>query len=212
MELFYICGIDIGILHLGVSFIEVKYNIHIDNYELSVVEIELVDITKYTHNKVCKDECKLFHTNSVCDRVNHFIQEYKEKINACKYIFIERQPITGITSVEQLLYNEFRSKSHLVSPNNIHKYFGLDKDVNKRKEKSIKIGMSILYPELLNKLYFYERKHDITDSILIAYTGFNNLIKKQKEEKEEKEEKKEKEKKNINLKEFFEKYKYIKKV
>ena len=171
---YYICGIDVGIIHLGLSFIEVQTDENIEDI-LTVIEILLVDITKYTHNTISKEKCRLYHTNTLCDRVNHFLQEYKDKLDSCKYIFIERQPITGITSVEQLVYNHFRDKAFLVQPSSIHKHFGLDPiNSENRKKKSVKIGMSLLHNDLLNYINKYERKHDICDSILIAFTGLYN--------------------------------------
>ena len=174
---YYICGIDIGIIHLGISFIEVNKNE--DTEILTVIEFELINLKELTDN--CDMNCGLYHSNTISDRLSHFLKIYQDRLEICKYIFIEQQPIHGISSVEQLIYNKYRNKSYLVNPKKIHKYFGLSTNVDLRKSKSVQLVNDILSFELKEQLKKYERKHDITDSVLIAMTGLyhkqNEIIK-----------------------------------
>lgn len=169
-------GIDIGILHLGCCILNFDET---DKDAEPIVEwFELIDLTKLKHNVVKMCDCKLSHTSLAVDRVQHFLQEYSYKIDECQYVYIERQPIMGITSVEQLILHFLRKKTVLVSPNSIHKYFQMPRlDYETRKEMSIQIAKKyIKNNKLLEKISCMERAHDVSDSILIALFGSKDIV------------------------------------
>ena len=173
----YYMGIDIGILNLAIVLVQLQNNKHIE-----VKYVERINLTKLKHEKVPFHNCKLHHTKALCDRVNHFIQEYKELFDKSKLIFIEQQPIFGITSVEQLLMNKFRDKTKLISPIKMHQYFKIHKikDYNLRKEKTVKYADEILG---LNFEFYnreIERKHDIADALCIVTYACQEIIRKHK--------------------------------
>lgn len=119
-----IVSIDPGKSNLGFSCAVCN-----DDYTgFTVTYIKLIDLTQicYKHVAVSRSNCELYHTNELSDRVDHFIQEYRVPLEACDALFIERQPINGHTDVEQLLFKAFRPKSELVSPNAMHKTFGIN--------------------------------------------------------------------------------------
>lgn len=157
-----VLSIDVGILHLGISFSLLN-----EDYTLYKVEtIDLINITKYTHNKCKRDDCKLHHTKTFYDWIEHIIQEYNEYFEYCDIILIEKQPPQGFVVIEQLIFGKYRNKTTLISPQSVHKYFnlfGLDYDM--RKEMSVKIADKYLSDELIEKSKKYERRHDISDSI-----------------------------------------------
>lgn len=172
----YYLGIDVGILNLGIAFVRLD-----DDESIHVEHVERINLTHVRHSRVSIQECKILHTNMLCDRVNHFIQEYYHLFEKSNLIFIEQQPILGITSVEQLLLDKFRDKTTLISPVKMHKYFGIHKlkDYELRKEKTIEYADSILKDNFIQ--YTREkRKHDIADALCIVTYGCNEIIRKNK--------------------------------
>lgn len=178
----FILSIDIGILHLGLSFTCVD-----ETFENPVIEcIQLVDITRYACNK--NVECNLYHTNNLCDRINHFIFDYLYYFDKSDFILIEQQPITGLVSVEQLLLEKFRTKTIKVHPSKMHRRFNIHMyDYDTRKLKTEEISKRYLSPRHQLELDAFERAHDITDSICIMlywiHTKHEELCKLQRKEK-----------------------------
>ena len=122
-----------------------------------------VDITHVRHNRVQPCDCKIPHTNETCDRVMHFIQEYMPVFDEADIILIERQPPMGLKDVEALITQAFRSKVQLISPNKMHKFWGISRyDYERRKEHTEKIASE--YVDLTS----YTRKHDVADAVCIA--------------------------------------------
>ena len=207
-----VLSIDIGILNLGISVstLDEEFNL------IDIVNIDLIDITKFTHKSgPCKEKCTLNHTKTFSDWLDHVFQENKY-FEECDFILIEKQPPMGFVAVEQLIFNRWRNKSILISPNSMHKYFDIGRfDYDTRKEYSQKIAKTkITNKYLLQKLDDYHRCHDITDSVcLMLY-----WIHKKKIDYEEQKRKKivlERQiysnvnKKNISINEWFECYRYI---
>lgn len=175
---FYL-SIDIGIINLGYVYGYVNNNENnnklLNNYcflntsklnsQITILECNNVNITIMKHSVIPFKDCKLCHDNCVSDYVDHFIQEKKSMFDKAETILIERQPITGITNVQDLLMNKFRKKVILISPNKIHKYFNMSKNYYIRKLQSEKIALEYLTEQynFVNNI----RKHDIADALLI---------------------------------------------
>jgi hypothetical protein len=153
----FILSIDIGIINLGFTYGKISE-------EIVILDTKVVDITMMKHNKVHFCDCKLHHEYCVPDYLDHFIQEYQEYFDNAHVILIERQPITGITNVQDLLYSRFRDRAILISPNKIHKYFNMSKDYDKRKKESVNIAMK--YFNDFDSFTNAARKHDMSDSLL----------------------------------------------
>ena len=167
----YLLSIDIGIKHLGLLLLQCEQNFNIDD----IVWFELIDITKFHHLDLnSKLQCKLEHTNTIADWLDHIFFLHKELFDVCEYILIERQPLQGHVSIEQLIFYRFRNKSKLVHPRSVHKFFGWDSkvDYDARKIKS----QDIFYYRLkktkrtwiVNSYNDLSRKHDISDAYLQA--------------------------------------------
>ena len=172
-----VLSIDVGVIHLGisVSILNLDYSLK------EIVWIDNIDITDYKHTKCLISQCKLYHTKTFSDWIEHVIQENKEYFDGSDIIIIEKQPPAGFVVVEQLIFSKYRNKTTIVSPNSVHKYFNFfDLDYDKRKEFSIKIADRFLSEELIERSKKFDRRHDISDSICIMLYFIN---KKQEEYK-----------------------------
>lgn len=129
---------------------------------------DLIHITEYVHQHgQSRDDCKLYHTKTFCDWLNHTFQENIGFYEMADFILVERQPPMGLVVIEQLIFSKWMKKTILISPNSMHKYFEIG-DYEKRKECTDKITrMKITDEKLLEQLGFYHRTHDIADSICI---------------------------------------------
>ena len=167
MDFLKILSIDIGIINLGYVYSE----------GLRVLECNRIDITKVKHNKVSYCNCKLHHEFCIPDYLDHFIQEHANIFEMSDIILIERQPPVGITNVQDLIFTKFRNKVKLVSPNTIHKYFKMTKcDYDTRKIESLQIANE--YLEQFNSFQKNERKHDISDAMLLIIHYFKTNLEK----------------------------------
>jgi hypothetical protein len=92
----------------------------------------------------------------------------------CDVLLLERQPPVGITNVQDLIFSIFRKKVQLISPNKIHKYFGMSKDYVIRKQESEKI--SEYYLNDFKKFTNNSRKHDISDAMLMLIYFYSEKI------------------------------------
>lgn len=157
-----ILSIDVGVINFGISFSLLN-----EDYTLHKVEwVDLIDITRYTHKKCKSEDCRLYHTKTFNDWIEHLIQENYEYFECCDMIIIEKQPPQGFVVVEQLIFSKYRNKTVLINPKSVHKYFNIgDLDYDKRKELSIKIGDKYLSDDLIEKAKSLPRRHDIADSI-----------------------------------------------
>lgn len=153
-----VASIDVGLKNLGLVVAE----INIESW--TVVKIlcaQRIDLTQLAHVRVHRTHCKLHHTNDACDRVMHFCQEYNEWLENASVILIERQPITGLVHVEQLLYNQFRNKAILQSPRSMHVWLGISHvDYDGRKEYTTAYTKDLLSSASVEK----DRLHDIADA------------------------------------------------
>lgn len=161
-----VLSIDVGVVHLGisVSLLDEEFNL------LEIIWVDLIDITQFRHKYgPVEDKCQLYHTKTFCDWMNHTYQENIDFFEKADFILVERQPPQGFVVVEQLIMNRWRDKTVLVSPNSMHKYFGIRKlNYDKRKEFTEKIMLSKLKDKFLcEQLSYYDRIHDISDSICL---------------------------------------------
>jgi len=163
-----VLSIDIGIINLGYVYAEISPTIE-------VIKCNKINITNVIHDKVPFCKCCLNHERCIPDYLDHFIQEHQEMFDNADIILIERQPPIGITNVQDLLFVKFRKKVKLISPNSVHKHFKMDKDYDTRKQESEKISLSYLNDFL--SFQQNERKHDISDAMLMIIYYFNNLPK-----------------------------------
>ena len=117
-----VVSIDIGYHNLGMvnSIVDDK------TYEIKILDVFKIDITKIIHKKIKRYDCKLYHTSELSDYFSHFVQEFGEYLDKADKILIERQPPGGLTNVESLLMYTYRDKIELISPNSMHKHFKIN--------------------------------------------------------------------------------------
>ena len=158
-----VISIDVGLLHLGLSVFEIDADYRL----LEVVWVDMVDITQYTHRHIHSQHCELYHTKTMSDWVDHFVQENSIFFSAADVILIERQPHGAFVAVEQLLFSKFRRRNVvLVSPRSVHSFLSMSSaDYNQRKRISCTIAARILPDRFLDQLVCYPRSHDIADSV-----------------------------------------------
>lgn len=179
-KIYSVLSIDIGVNNLGLScsFIDEKFQLK------EIYWIELIDITKYTHTKVQRSECKLHHTKTFSDWMEHLFQEYSDFFIKSDFILVERQPPTGFTVVEQLIFNKWRNKTFLINPINMHMFLRIrDLDYEQRKQVTENTAVKYLKGNIKDQFNCYDRKHDIGDSICMLLYW---LDKKQKEYEKQK--------------------------
>ena len=133
---------------------------------ISIIDCNRIDITKIKHSSVSFCDCKLHHERCIPDYLDHFIQEYSKYFAECDILLLERQPPIGITNVQDLLFTRFREKVLLISPNSVHKYFGLSSEYLVRKIESEKIAGE--YLTNFKSFTTNDRKHDISDALLMV--------------------------------------------
>ena len=185
METLRILSIDIGILNLGYVYAKILIEPQSFTFKrkaiqentiykpltnnVTVMDCNRIDITHMRHNRVCREECKLFHQRCIPDYIDHFIQEtpYFEE---CDILLLEQQPPQGIQTVQDLLFVKFRHKVRLLSPASMHLYFQLPKlsedAYNLRKQKSERISQ--IYLSDFSTFTNNTRKHDISDALLMV--------------------------------------------
>lgn len=156
----HVVSIDVGYSSLGLIYA------HIYDFDLKYVEvaqkIDLRDIPCVPS----RDDCCLAHSANVVDRVSHLIAFYQRYFDAADLILIEAQPLGGIRDVQALLYDRFRDKTQLVSPNAVHKHFGLPAgEYDQRKELVVNIATP--YLAHLQTFRRLNRKHDVSDAVCL---------------------------------------------
>jgi hypothetical protein len=174
-----VLSIDIGIVNLGISVGIVDENFNIKE----ITYVDLFNITKFTHERELEGvECKLYHTKSIADWMEHLFNEHLPLFRESDYILIERQPPCGLVAIEQIIYYKWREKCILISPRSMHKYYNIGSyDYEQRKEKTMDIATKLYYwnPRAIDRYETFERKHDISDSICLM--GFWVNRKKEKD-------------------------------
>jgi hypothetical protein len=178
-----VLSIDIGITNLGYCYSELEFpeltgskyknlklnEIYNEECLINYIKVKFcnrVNITKMKHSFVKYCNCQLQHERCIPDYIDHFVQEHQDLFEECDILLLERQPPVGITNVQDLLFTKFRKKVLLVSPNSVHKYFGLPGDYNSRKIISESIALAFLSD--FEKFTLNDRKHDISDAMLMT--------------------------------------------
>lgn len=167
-----VLGIDVGIVHLALALAR------IDTTRSKIVEverIEVIDLTRLPHRRVPRYACRLRHDSAeMCDRIAHLLQEYGAEWfdRADGGILIERQPLCGLKSVEQLLFAAYRDRATLVHPCAVHKWLGSNGVAYEqrkalaeaRAERHIDSPRS---SDAVRRQYYdvLERRHDVADAL-----------------------------------------------
>jgi hypothetical protein len=204
----YVLSIDIGIIHFALS----TFSVNAD-YTLESVEwIDMIDITRYVHKNVTKEECTLYHTKTMSDWLDHTIQENRVFFDNADVIIVERQPPTSpFIAIEQLIFSKYRAKTQLISPKNVHTYLRISHlDYEARKSYSEQIAERILPEHFKEKIKTYERAHDIADSICMFMYWLDKNVKEYNRQLRQKQLRDIKILDGMSVFEKLEKFRYIK--
>lgn len=177
----YVLSIDVGINNLGMMLLECtkSYEIH------DIVWFDKIDMTRFNHIGDPR-KCHLHHSSCLADWMAHIFYQHAELFDLCEIIIVERQPLKGFVSIEQMIFYQFRHKCVLVHPRSVHAFFGNSGiDYNERKKKSVNIMLYFLKNKsgrdwLLPHFNSFKRKHDIAD----AYIQAVFFLYKKREEKQ----------------------------
>ena len=151
-------GIDVGIINMGVVQMVVD-----ENFDFHFDTAFRYDITHVRHTKVKPCDCTIPHTNEIVDRVCHFTQENQDMLDDADLILVERQPIMGLTNIEALLMYMFRNKIKLISPNRMHKHFGIN-HLDYEERKGATTSIAELHLSHLPGFTGQVRQHDMGDA------------------------------------------------
>jgi len=170
-----ILAIDIGLIHLALVCATLPDDYLTRKDDILKDEItfcDLIDITQLV-SKCKDDDCELYHDKIICDYTMHLFKQYRTLFESVDKIIIERQPPFGFVSVQELIMREYRSKSELVSPNAMLKFFDLlHYTYDERKVYTEKIAMDYLGS---NKIFiFNERRHDMADGVCLLIYYISN--------------------------------------
>ena len=168
-----VLSIDVGVLNLGISvgLIDKEFNLK------EIAYVDLIDITKFTHERELEGKkCKLRHTKSIADWMEHIFHEHLPLFQEANYILVERQPPSGLVAIEQLIYYRWRDKCHIISPRSMHKYYDIGHfEYEQRKEKTMYLATNLYnwHQRAIERYEKFERKHDITDSVCLMAFWLN---------------------------------------
>lgn len=165
-----ILAIDVGIIHLAIigglltdDYLERPEILTCDD----IFMCELIDITELMLN--CDDnECHLSHDKIITDYITHLFKKYKTEFETADVLLIERQPLCGLVAVQELIMNEYRNKSLLISPVAMLNFFGILRySYPERKVKTEQFATK--YLNGFKNFTFNERRHDLSDALCILY-------------------------------------------
>jgi len=154
-----IVSIDVGLLNLGLLVAEVAEDYMLDR----IIAAHKIDLRQLAHTTVARKNCLLHHANCTADRVMHVIQEHRAYFDRAEKVLIERQPLCGLTDVEQVFMALLRDKTVLVSPNAMHKHFDIGHlNYDGRKVATTRLANQHLEHDPVWKTL--TRKHDVADA------------------------------------------------
>ena len=166
---------DVGVTHLALVCAEV---VRTEKVCIHAYHHVCADITVFPHKKVPRCDCQLQHTNTITDWMSHFFQEHATEVEDCECVLIERQPITGLVSVEQSIFCKYRSKAILIHPKSMHKFLSISEcTYDQRKEKvenllQNKVEQGVWAMDNFEGWKALSRKHDIADAVALIYFWF----------------------------------------
>ncbi len=166
-------GIDVGISNIALVCATVQEQWFYDRSGhcnirdvLRATYAERVNMKDFIHRRITLSKCTLYHEKTASDRVDHFIQEFEDAFRKADEILVERQPITGLTDVEQLLFRAFRDKVKLIHPCSMHRHFGISNlDYEGRKDKTV--SMTAPYLGHMKEFLREDRQHDMADALCL---------------------------------------------
>lgn len=141
-----IVGIDVGYTNLALVVA------HVDE-EDNEIEVTYAKMTNLAHVK-CVDPSCIFHKDdkSPAHKCHHFVESMDEYLRDSDVVLMERQPLQGLTGVEQSIYIYIKQRysagdqahMRLISPNAMHKHFAMSSEKVERRVEIVEIARRYL--------------------------------------------------------------------
>lgn len=170
-------GIDPGFRHLAVAVIECDTR----TLRVSSDQCQLVDAVR-AQEQCTQPGC--VHTKTTSSRLRHVYPRLDKLLRDTHAIYIERQPLTGMTDIEQLLFDRWRHVSKLINSRKMRKRLDCwTDDYDERKVLAL-CTASTLRAQLLHKESELssrcppwqelgsDRQHDAAEAWLYAYMAY----------------------------------------
>ena len=147
-----IVGIDVGHTNLAMVVAEVEVNSKTDELVgIKVVHAQMTDLG----NMMCPNpqECIFLPTDrSSAHKCHHWVEACDEWFGGSDLVVMERQPLCGLTGIEQSIYIYVKqrysggSANHirLLSPNSMHCHFNMSGDKSVRRGEIVEISRAYL--------------------------------------------------------------------
>ena len=166
-----IVGIDPGITHLGLAWIE------FDGLTIVCKGASCVNLKEACdpafHAKVPYALCTLGHSSHLHDRICHFFQEWNDLLEDAALILVEAQPFKSAGYPFELMIRQvWGAKCAFVAPQTLHAHYGTAKlsydarkDVNEKTAETWlgENGASALWEGIKAE----RRQHDCADAFLL---------------------------------------------
>lgn len=165
-----VIAVDVGLIHFSIIGATLPDDyLTRDNVieESDITMCMLIDITKLIYS--CDDDdCKLHHDHVICDYMTHLFKKYDTIFESADIILVERQPLTGICAVQELILYRYRKKTTLVSPNAMLNYFGI-LHIPYENRKPLTVEIARKYLGNFEEFKTHKRQHDMADAACILY-------------------------------------------
>lgn len=161
-----VTAVDVGYINLAVV------SVVVDEENDTIGEVVHCSNTDLREVRCKKKNC-IFDRNDKgsSHKILHFLESGAFRVfDNSDYIVIERQPLVGLTGVEQslliMLKNRYRRRKYieLISPNTLHAHYGLSTDRAERKQQVE--GIVGPYLETFRNYKRATRKHDMADACI----------------------------------------------
>lgn len=153
-----ILSFDVGISNLAYVVVDVD----VKSQSLRLKQAACVNIKNF----VCKNNtrnggCPLFHANTSYDRMTHFFAQHQHKFESVDRVLIERQPPSGLTDIEQILFGHFRHKAELVHPQSLVTWLG-GRGAGREERKALAVDRVAPYAK--GPFAHLEKNHHVADA------------------------------------------------
>jgi hypothetical protein len=159
-----VLAVDIGVQNMGLAFAE------FDAGKPVVRWVAVADLTCIQHTRIPRETCCLNHSSEFADRIAHLCQEYPE-FETATTLLVERQPVVSAfgIAIQNLLLQRYHKRLELVSPNSLHKHFGIGLlDYEQRKDWVVaEFLRGEPAPAVLKQFNCHERQHDMADAAMM---------------------------------------------
>ena len=162
-------GVDPGFRHLAVA------SILVDVQTMRIVDDSCVLVDAVQAQEQCTDS-KCMHTKTTSSRLRHVYAKLDKIVKKSEVIYIERQPLTGMTDIEQLLFDRWRCCSILINSRSMRKSLGCwTDDYDERKVLALQRAEQLrcTYLDTEPPWMLGERNHDAAEAWLYAYLAFD---------------------------------------